>query len=241
MTKKIDGSDIELVDIEAFGYKFKKLFPGNAEDLITLEKEGAIYVNHYDKQTKRFNYYRVKFLPKEIVDYVQAHIEQQKFFEGMKKFKDDFNKALSNVSNKKIAERVRNYESYIEKGGKRIKVDLRGNLASFLGKELEELVCFHTNPSRYELLPKINTKDKIAIILDIEVKFVRDKKRASLIPDEIKIDIESYHTHKHCETLAVLIYDPGKNIIDPKCIMQDLSGLRVINKKRFEVKTIVKN
>jgi len=165
--KNIDGSDIEFVDIEAFGHKFKGLLPGHAEDLITLEKEGALYVEHFDKESKKFNYYRIKFLPKEIVEYVEAQVAQQEFFEGMEKFNGDFDKALGNITNKKIAERVRTYESCVIKDGKEIKVDHRGNFASFMGRELEELVCFHTNPLRYELLPRINTKDKVAIILDI--------------------------------------------------------------------------
>lgn len=181
-----------------------------------------------------------------------------------------------------------------------------------MGKELEELLCSHTNPNRYELLPKINTKDKVAIILDmfdsisnninfllkrkhnrppfkveneydvqdllfvmvksvfsdaileeytsknagsskkidivvpsikvvIEVKYIRNKSHAKSIADEIKIDIESYYVHPYCETLCILIYDPNKNILDPKVIMNDLSGLRIIQKKRFEIKTLVKN
>ena len=68
---KIDGSPIEYVDIEVFGYKFKEILPGNAEDLVTLEKEGAIYVHHYDEKSGKFNYYRIKFLPKEIFEYAK--------------------------------------------------------------------------------------------------------------------------------------------------------------------------
>lgn len=305
-----ESSGMETVDIEVFGHKFKNLFPDNAEDLITLEKEGALYVDHYDKSTKKFNHYRVAFLPKEIVEYVEAHVAEQEFDEGLKKFNGDFSKALGNITNKKIAERVQAYKKVKTKDGRTD--DLRGSLASFLGPDLEDLCCFHTRPLRYELLPRINTKDKLAIILDIfdsisnninylskrkhnrppfnieneydvqdllyiivksifsdakfeeftskhagttkkidivlpsinvviEVKYVRDKNHANSITDEIKIDIESYHVHPNCETLCVLIYDPEKNLIDPKSIMKDLSGLRVIGSKKFEIKTIVKN
>ena len=48
--KNLDGSDIEFIDIKAFGHEFKELLPGHASDLITLEKEGAIYVKHFDEK-----------------------------------------------------------------------------------------------------------------------------------------------------------------------------------------------
>lgn len=306
--KNLDGSDIEFIDIKAFGHEFKELLPGHASNLITLEKEGAIYVKHFDEKNKKFNLYKIKFLPDEIFEYVEAQIAQQEFFENRKKY-GDFNKALEKISNKKIIERVKSYKA-ISKDGKDFTEEFRGNFASFMGPELEELLCFHTNSVRYELLPRINTIDKVAIIMNmfnsisssinffsnrkhnrpsfnveneydlqdllyviakpifpdarleehtskhagktkridmvipsvnvvVEVKFVRDKTHANSITDEIKIDIESYHVHPSCETLCVLIYDPGKNIIDAENVMTDLSGLRVIGDKRFEIKTLV--
>lgn len=308
---RIDGREIEFVDIEAFGHKFKALLPGNAEDLITLEKEGAIYSNFHDEKTDSFKYYRIKFLPNEIFEYVEAIVAQQQYFEGFLKTNGNFDQALEFVNNKQIAERVRTYESYVEKNDKTIEVDIRGCQASFLSRELEKLVCGQ-KPERYELLPRINTKDKFAIILDIfdgisyninflfhrkhnktpftvedeydlqdilyviiksifsdakfeehtikhaggtkivdlvvpsinvviEVKYVRNKNHASSVADEIKIDIESYHVHPNCETLCVLVYDPNKYITDPYSFMRDLTGLRVINNKKFEIKTVVKN
>ncbi len=309
--KRIDGSEIEHVDIEVFGHKFKGLLPGNAEDLITLEKEGAVYANFYEEKTGNFKYYRIKFLPKEIFEYVEAIVAQQQYFEGMKKWNGNFDQALECISNKQIAERVKTYESYAVIDGKKIKVDIRGCEASFLPRELEALVCGR-RPERYELLPQINTKDKVAIILDIfdgisnninfllhrkhnkstftvedeydlqdilyviiksifsdakseehtikhaggakivdivvpsinvviEIKYVRNKNHASSVADEIKIDIESYHVHPNCDTLCVLIYDPKKYIIDSYSLMKDLTGLRVINTRKFEIRTIVKN
>ncbi len=308
---RIDGREIEHVDIEAFGHKFKALLPGNAENLITLEKEGAIYSNFYDETTDSFKYYKIEFLPSEIFEYVEAIVAQQQFFEGILKTNGNFDQALEFINNKQIAERVRTYESYIEENGERIKVDLRGCQASFLPREMEKLVCGQ-KPERYELLPRINTKDKYAIILDIfdgisyninflfnrkhnkpsftvddeydlqdilyviiksifsdakfeehtikhagrtkivdivipsinviiEIKYVRDKNHASSVADEIKIDIESYHVHPNCETLCVLVYDPKKYITDSYSFMQDLTGLRVVNNKKFEIRTIIKN
>lgn len=309
---EIDELKDKRVDIEAFGYKFTNLYPGLASDLVTLEKEGAIYVQHYDKSIDKFNHYKVKLLPKEIVEYVQAYVAQEEFHEGLKKYKD-FDKALDNVSNKKIVERVKSYDEFTErKMGEKLPVSLKGCFASFLTEELEELSCFHTNPNRYELLPRINTQDKIAIILDvfnaisnsinflanrkhdrppfkveneydvhdllyvilkpifpdarieeytpkhadgskridivipsidvvIELKYVKDKNQVKKVIDEIKIDIESYFVHPNCKILCVLIYDPEKGIMDPENVVKDLSGLRKIQEKEFDVKTIIKN
>ena len=300
----------EYIDIEIFGHKFKELIPGNAEDLITLEKEGALYSKKINKEGEVKNY-KVTLMPNEIVEYVEGHIAQQEFLEGMKKFKGDKEKDIDTISNKKIAENVRNYKSQIEtKEGKIVDMDLRGCTASFMSEELEVLMCQIT--PRAEVLPRIDTKDKVAIITDmfesisdninflekrkhnrpsfvveneydvqdllyvmiksifsdakleeytgkhaggskridivlpsidvvIETKFVRDKEHAKTVINELKIDIESYHIHPNCKTMCVLIYDPCKHIMDPKNIIEDISGLRIIKGKQFEVKLTIKN
>jgi len=73
----------------------------------------------------------------------------------------------------------------------------------------------------------------------IEVKYVRDKRHAKTIFDEMKIDIESYHAHAHCNTLIFFIYDPNLRIQDAKRKMQELSGIRSIKGREMQVKTIV--
>jgi hypothetical protein len=69
----------EFVSITAFGYTFERLLTGNAQDLKTLESEGAIYAEFADRDEDgkflgSFTRYRVEFKPPEIVEYVQAHI-----------------------------------------------------------------------------------------------------------------------------------------------------------------------
>ena len=67
-----------LIEVEAFGHRFRVL-RRLAEDLITLEKEGATYNHFWDETSETFRYYRVRFLPKEIFQYVEAHIAMQEF------------------------------------------------------------------------------------------------------------------------------------------------------------------
>ena len=47
---------LETVDIDAFGHRFKDLPPGIAEELITLEKEGALYAHYWDDGSSTFKY-----------------------------------------------------------------------------------------------------------------------------------------------------------------------------------------
>ncbi|MCP4613509.1 MAG: response regulator [Planctomycetes bacterium] len=73
----------------------------------------------------------------------------------------------------------------------------------------------------------------------IEAKYVRDKRHAKTILDEIKIDIESYHAHAHCNTLIFFIYDPNLEIQDARKKMLELSGTRSIKGREMQVKIIV--
>ena len=78
--------DSQLVDITAFGHRFEDYPAGLAENLITLEKEGAIYAHFADREKGpdeddnwSFRYYRIPFLPPEIFEYVEASLAYQEF------------------------------------------------------------------------------------------------------------------------------------------------------------------
>jgi hypothetical protein len=75
--------EIELQTITAFGHRFRSLMPGDAEDLVTLEKEGAIYTHWWNDGVGSFLYYRVPFLPAEIVEYVEAQLAKDRFDTAM--------------------------------------------------------------------------------------------------------------------------------------------------------------
>ena len=78
MSSPDHGDDDELIPIMAFGHSFS-LLPELAQDLITLEKEGAIYAEFWDEDSQQFPYYRIAFLPAEIVRYVEGHVAMQEF------------------------------------------------------------------------------------------------------------------------------------------------------------------
>jgi hypothetical protein len=149
----------ERVTIEAFGHTFRDLLVGNAEDLRTLEKEGAIYANFTDRGSEHesletFARYRIQLAPAEIFEYVEAHLAQQEFYEALNRT-NDFTAAVVAISNEKYRKRVVEYGDYgtreTASGGSS---DNRGCIASFLGPELEELTCGYKR-NRYEAMPEL--------------------------------------------------------------------------------------
>lgn len=69
----------------------------------------------------------------------------------------------------------------------------------------------------------------------IEAKMPPDAKHAREVADELRIDIESYHVHPACDTLALLVYDPNAYIADARRVEEELSGPRDIKGRRVEV------
>lgn len=295
----------EYLEITAFGHKFR-VISEIAKDLITLEKEGAIYSHFWDENTHTFKYNKIKFLPSEIFQFVEAHVAKQEFDDAIDSGLS-FEESLETVSNPKIAERVRSYELF-DSDGKAI--DSRGCPASFYPDEIEDLLC-GWKPDRYEQLPNLESLDKTSLLIQIldyfpviarhlakrkhnrpsynieneydvqdllyvsirsvfedarleewtpkhagkskridivvpsaevviEVKCIRDENHCKMIGDEVKIDIESYHSHSSCKALLFLIFDPEGKIIDPAEIQNDLSGRRIKGESSFDVHVLVR-
>jgi hypothetical protein len=80
---------VDSVSLTAFGHQFIDLVPEFAENLITLEREGAIYSyfaidgTEQPDGTVEFAYYRIPCEPLEIVQYVEATIAYQQFHETL--------------------------------------------------------------------------------------------------------------------------------------------------------------
>ena len=299
----------ELIITNIFGHQFRTL-RGLAEDLITLEKEGAIYSHFWDEKSQTARYCRIKFLPREIFEYVEAHVAKQQFDDAIENGAS-FEEAIEAIENPTIRKRVVSYGNY----GKTVLrdgsvEDIRGCAASFYPPEIEDLVCGR-RPERYEVLPNLEKIDKTSVLIQmidnfrvvasflaerghgrpsyvieneydvqdllfgcvrsffidahreeyipqhagtskridilipsadvlIEVKYVRNTSHAKTIADEIKIDIESYHTHPSCKTILVFIFDPKSYIVDPDMIERDLSGQRVKGSSSFDVQVLVR-
>lgn len=78
---------------------------------------------------------------------------------------------------------------------------------------------------REEFTPKhANGTKKIDIVIPriktlIEVKYVRDERHSKNIADELKIDIESYHTYPKLNVLIAYIWDNERFIFDKHNLM----------------------
>lgn len=157
------GEPPQYVDVEAFGRRFRQLLPGLAEDLVTLEKEGALYCHFWREKSGAFRYYRVRLLPVEIVQYVDGSAAQQEF-EQARRTGASFDEALGAIKNPTVRRLVETYEGIVKVEGERVPYDNRGCFASFLPRELEALLCGH-RPDRYEPLPDLgDERSRMAIV-----------------------------------------------------------------------------
>lgn len=104
----------------------------------------------------------------------------------------------------------------------------------FPDARIEEFARVHAGSSKRVdiVIPAISTL--------VEVKYVRDKQHAKKIADELKIDIESYHTHPNCNRLFAYIWDPQSYLVDRSNFIKDLRGLRVKGENRFSVEVFIK-
>jgi hypothetical protein len=68
--------------------------------------------------------------------------------------------------------------------------------------------------------------------LVIEAKYVRDKRHGTSVFDEIKVDVDSYHTHPACRDLVVFVYDAFGFVRNARQHERDFSGTREVRPGR---------
>ena len=157
-----DKEEPDTTSITAFGYTFEDVLVGNAQDLKTLEEEGAIYSEFADKDldgsyTGTFTRYRVTLTPGEIFEYVQASRAEQEFLKAYK-LTGDFTAAVLGIREERLRDRVASSGNYGRLRNANGEVeDIRGCAASFLSKDLEDLVCGR-RPDRYVESPSLGDR-----------------------------------------------------------------------------------
>lgn len=125
----------EIVNVDIFGHFFRNLDKEEADILITLEIDGII-LSKKIKDEKVHNY-KIRLTPDEIKQYVAAYVAQQEYWQGMDKFNEK-EKAFDLITNKEIADRVRNYKSFTKDDKE---IDIRGCTYSFMPADLEKVLC----------------------------------------------------------------------------------------------------
>jgi hypothetical protein len=155
------------VDVEVFGHRLRGVLPGNAEDLITLEKEGALYSHFWTDDVDAFRYFRVPLLPHEIVQFVEGAVGSSEF-ETARLAGATLDEALNAISNRRVRELVRTYPVGVfrtEHGD--VEADIRGCFASFLPRELEDVICGGRR-DRYQPLPDLgDERSRLALVKTI--------------------------------------------------------------------------
>lgn len=167
--------------VTAFGHDFCWLLGGIAADLVTLEKESAVYAHFWTDETEDFVYYRIPFLPSELVAYVEACKANDEFQIALESG-HSYDSAVQVISDDTIRERVLNYEAFLAGLEDPAVLDQKGCFASFLPGEIEALVCGN-RPDRYESLPKLGDSEptyalalKICRTLPIVVSYLSNRK-----------------------------------------------------------------
>jgi hypothetical protein len=172
---------VDSVSLTAFGHHFVDLAPEFAENLITLEREGAIYSyfaidgTEQPDGTAEFAYYRIPFELREIVLYVEATVAYQQFHETLASLgaPSEFSReewlelGLTAITDPDIRQRVREYGDY---GKSRLRdgstYDNRGCHASFYADGLEDLLC-GGRKDRYEALPDLGSRETLGLVMRV--------------------------------------------------------------------------
>lgn len=74
----------------------------------------------------------------------------------------------------------------------------------------------------------------------IETKMVRNAGHGTEIADELDVDIRGYVSHPYCKRLFCYVYDPKRDIRDPRIVERDLSGEARHDSKAIDVKVLIR-
>lgn len=140
-----------------FGHNFELLDEHHQRDLLHLEREGAIYTDHWIERLNDFRHIRIKLTPEEIKEYVRSlwayelflragHPERASDVEGIP---DD------------IAERADSY-TMVTKDGVEFEKPWHC-VAGFLGPDLERLTCFNVE-DRQEIIEETGKAQLITTV-----------------------------------------------------------------------------
>ena len=119
-----------------FGYDFELLDENHQRDLLHLEREGAIYSDHWIDRLNDFRHIRIKLTPEEIKEYVRSSWAYELFLRAGQPEKASEVEGIP----EDIADRADSYTMVTEDGKSETPWHC---VAAFLGPELEKLICFN--------------------------------------------------------------------------------------------------
>ena len=121
--------------MKIFGHHFEHLDEAHVEDLSSLEREKAIYADHWIDGLDDFRHVRIALTDEEIGEYVRSMIAFDRFLGSSARWARD----VPDIP-RDIASRVDSYASQTRDG------EILGppwhSAAAFMGKHLESVLCF---------------------------------------------------------------------------------------------------
>ncbi|BCH27641.1 PD-(D/E)XK nuclease domain-containing protein [Mesorhizobium sp. L-8-3] len=131
-----------------FGYDFTHIDESHLEDLGTLERERAIYADHWIEELHDFRHVRIRLTESEVTEYVRAMKAMDTFHGSGATWARDVPTIPSD-----IAERADSY-SIRTRDGKTYGPPWHC-AAAFCGREIEEILCFSV--ARMEVIEELGT------------------------------------------------------------------------------------
>jgi hypothetical protein len=114
--------------------------------------------------------------------------------------------------------------------------DVRDLLYVMLKPAVFDLVKEEPTPSLAMTHKFVDLSSK-ACRLFVEIKWIGRRGQWKQILQQIQIDIQSYHTHKSCETLVFVVVDSVRDVPDPKLVEKELTGPQTVRGRVVDVRT----
>jgi hypothetical protein len=142
--------------MKIFGYDFEVLDDSFMEDLLQLQREGAIYTDHWFDELHDFRHIRIKLTPEETQEYARSLYALELFYRAGSPPK------ASDVPDipPDIAERADSYVLQMRDGKT---ITPSHCPAAFMGEHLEDLLCFSV-PERQVIIEELGTKNLLSTL-----------------------------------------------------------------------------
>ena len=138
--------------MNAFGYSFELLDYEHLEELFQLEREGAIYTDHWFDHLNDFRHIRIKFTPEEIEEYVRSMWALELFYKaGCPPLASEVKGIPTDIAQRADSYSLQTIDGKIEEAPYHCP-------AAFLGPDLEALVCTNI-PGRFEIIEELGIEN----------------------------------------------------------------------------------
>lgn len=117
--------------------------------------------------------------------------------------------------------------------------DIRDLLYAMLRASISDIHREESIPSKAGTHKFVDLCSNVARLF-IEVKWISKRGQWKQIVKQINDDIQTYVPHPSCVTLAFVIIDAARDIPDPQLLEKDLSNVQIIDSKKVEILTFVR-